>query len=102
MKSLKSMKEIIINKTDKLVYRKGSGDTIEIYDIAVYSERCVGNGRALFNKLLEEVKEKRIFAITRKENFDAQMFYHKLGFEGYDLPNFYSDGNAMIFIYERS
>jgi ribosomal protein S18 acetylase RimI-like enzyme len=95
------MKKIVLNKVDILVYRKGSGNTIEIYDIAVYSERCVGNGSALFHKLLDEVKEKRIFAITRKENENAQHFYNKLGFKGYDLPKFYPDGDAMIFIYDR-
>lgn len=95
------MKKIVLNDTDILVYRKGSGDTIEIYDIAVYSVRRVGNGTSLFKQLLKEVDEKRIFAITRKENENAQHFYNKLGFKGYDLPDFYPDGNAMIFIYDR-
>lgn len=95
------MHKIVINKVDYLVYRKGSGDTIEMYDIAVYSQRGVGNGAKLFNKMLAKTKEKRIFAITRKENFAARCFYEKLGFLGYELPNFYPDGDARIYIYER-
>lgn len=101
MKLLKSMKKILLNKVDYLIYREGSGHTIEIFDIAVYSRRNAGVGTKLFNKLLSEVKETRIFAITRKENENAQNFYSKLGFKGYDLPKLYPDGDAMIYIYDR-
>lgn len=95
------MQRIELNKVDHLDYRQGSGKTVEIFDIAVYSERQKGVGREMFNILLEKTKATRIFAITRKENTVAQAFYSKLTFKGYDLPRFYPDGDAMIYIYER-
>jgi ribosomal protein S18 acetylase RimI-like enzyme len=95
------MKEIRLNKKDYLIYREGSGHTLEIFDIAVYGHRRSGVGTQLFNILLKETTETRIFAITRKENEIAQQFYAKLGFIGYDLPKLYPDGDAMIYIYTR-
>jgi ribosomal protein S18 acetylase RimI-like enzyme len=96
------MKKIVLNNNDILVYREGSGNTTEIYDIVVNSDRRVGNGRKLVTMLLNEVDSQRVFAFTRAENHNAQQFYSKLGFKGYDVPRLYPDGDAMIFIYERS
>lgn len=90
------------DKMDYVIYREGSGKTIEIFDIAVYSHRGVGRGTALFQELLKETRAKRVFAITRTENKEAQHFYEKNGFIGHDLPRFYSDGDAKIYIYERN
>lgn len=95
------MKEIKLKDKDYLQYRDGSGHTIEIFDIAVYSNRRAGIGTKLFKQLLKDTTETRIFAITRKENEIAQQFYEKLGFKGYDLPMFYPDGSAIIYIYKR-
>lgn len=96
------MNKITLHEVDFLIYREGSGNTIEIYDIAVNSERGIGRGTMLFEELKRVVDNKRIFAITRKENLPAQAFYQSLGFIGYDLPRLYPDGDAMIYIYERS
>jgi ribosomal protein S18 acetylase RimI-like enzyme len=96
------MKKIVLNKIDYLVYRDGSGDTVEIYDIAVNSQRGVGIGSQLFDILKQKVTSKRIFALTRRENLNAQKYYEKNKFVGYVLPRFYPDGDAMIYIYERS
>lgn len=89
------------NHIDYLYYRKGSGETIEIYDIAVKSERQKGTGRRLFNALLKKTDPERVFAITRKSNEGAQAFYKKLGFKGYNLPKLYPDESAMIFIWVK-
>lgn len=89
------------NQKDYLHYRKGSGDTIEIYDIAVRTERGKGTGRNMFKSLLKVTKPERVFAITRKSNHIAQKFYEALGFKGYDLPEFYPDESAMIYIWVK-
>lgn len=85
----------------KLVYRRGSGTTIEIYEIEVRSDRRKGVGRALIEKLIEQAKRlfiTRIWALTREENKIAQTFYNALGFTRSDLlRNFYPDGSAYLF-----
>lgn len=88
------------NSNDYLLWRKGSGRSLEIYDIAVNSERRKGRGRELINKLLEALKhdsETRttsvIFAITRISNTKAHQFYEACGFRiAGRLQNFYRDG----------
>lgn len=70
---------------DFLVYREGSGGTIEIVDIVVNSERRKGKGKRLIELLMEKVQRKYppetvVWAITRAENLIAQQFYEKLGF----------------------
>lgn len=96
-------KTIGLNKIDKngdyLLWRESYGDTIEIVDIAVYSERQKGVGRSMFEEL---DKTKNIFAFCRDTNEGAIAFYKKLGFKGTFVPNFYKDSNAYIFIHEAS
>lgn len=66
---------------DFLVWRKGSGDTVEILDIAVGSERRKGKGKALVKKLFGMLpKDTQVWAITRYGNRIAQEFYEALGF----------------------
>lgn len=78
---------------DRLDWRQGSGDTIEIFDIQVYSEhRRQGKGRRLIDALQSLCKVKnirRIWAITRAENFLAQKFYEEMRFVAVPLRNFY-------------
>lgn len=84
---------------DFLKYRKGSGDTIEIYDIAVGTDRRVGKGRRLVELLLANIPPgiRTIWAITRAENFIAQQFYENLGFRVIaPLRNFYRDGPDTV------
>lgn len=100
------MKRIVLDgdSRDFLRYRWGSGGTIEIYDIAVNSERGVGKGRRLVNLLVERVSTKThlIFAITRQSNRIARQFYEAVGFsESATLKGFYmadgEDGNAVVY-----
>ena len=87
---------------DYLVFREGSGDTIEIYDIAVNSERMKGYGRTLVEMLKLLYPTKTIWAITRKSNHGAQHFYEKLNFEVCsDLPRLYKDEDARMYILHR-
>jgi ribosomal protein S18 acetylase RimI-like enzyme len=77
-----------------LDWRQGSGDTVEIYDIAVYNEdRRQGKGRALVDALIDRVcprvGAKKVFAITKASNRIAQEFYEELRFRAVPLWNFY-------------
>ena len=70
---------------DYVIWRNGSGGTIEILDIAVQSERGVGRGRMLMEKLFAVINDNRkdnplVFAITRSSYPIAQQFYEHLGF----------------------
>lgn len=80
--------------SDYLVYRSGSGGTVEILDIEVNSERRVGIGRRLVTALLKEVPKEcpTVYAITRIENEIAQQFYEALGFDRVAvIRRFYKD-----------
>lgn len=84
------------NNWDYLVWREGSGDTIEIYDIAVASERRrTGIGRQLVGMLLKDYVPpgvRLVWAVTRYTNLIAQEFYEALGFRVVAvLRNFYKD-----------
>lgn len=69
-------------KDDFLVYRDGSGGTVEIFDIQAMSKRRTGIGRKLVERLLKRLPEETVvFAITRVENEVAQQFYEALRFD---------------------
>lgn len=90
------MKKITRNgEKDFLVYREGSGNTIEIFDIAVESERGKGVGTSMVRELIQTVRlenKKTVWAITRSSNFVAQQFYESLGFRVVGvLRDFYKD-----------
>lgn len=79
---------------DFLVWRPGSGNTVEIFDIHVGSERRKGIGRRLVNMLLLRIPRNTVmvYAITRAENFIAQEFYEELRFRVVaPLRHFYRD-----------
>lgn len=86
------------NKVDFLVYRPAGGGTIEMFDIAVMSERGKGIGTSLINEMIKREKPKVIHGITRESNEGAITFYKKLGFTTTLLENFYPDGNAVMVI----
>ena len=66
---------------DFLIWRDGSGGTVEIFNIHVGSERRRGKGRHLVEALFREVGEgKLIWAVTRADNCIAQEFYEALRF----------------------
>lgn len=94
---------------DFLVWRHGSGGTVEILDIQVSSDRRKGRGRALVERLLRDVcaishsGDTRVWAITRSSNLIAQKFYEALGFDGIPLRRFYSsEKNVDAVLYIRS
>lgn len=82
-----------------LDYRPGSGNTVEILDIAVDgTHRRQGLGRWMVNKLLERVDDGvLVFAITRDTNYIAQQFYEDMRFKivGF-LRDFYADGESAL------
>lgn len=76
---------------DYLHFRRGSGSTIEIFDIQVASERGKGKGRQLITYLVKlapsmhslwslSPKVTLIWALTRADNVIAQQFYEAVGF----------------------
>ena len=93
------MNKIILDNDDRdfLLWRDGSGDTIEIFDIAVGSERGVGKGRRLIELLFEQLHaETRVFAITRATNLVAQQFYEKLRFDVVGVLRRFYSGNMEV------
>lgn len=92
------MRKLTLNKgIDFLAYREGQNGTVEIYDIAVMSERRCGYGTELLRKL-EEKKKGHIYAFMRASNHKAKAFYEKNGFNGVLIPNFYPDEDAYIMV----
>lgn len=86
---------------DFLDYRLGSGGTVEIFDIAVGTERRQGKGRTLIERLVQEHIPrgcKLVWAITRVDNLIAHEFYEKVGFRRIaHLKNFYPEGDAFMY-----
>lgn len=90
-----------------LDYRKGSGNTVEIYDIEICnSHRRQRRGRTLVDLLLDKYLPpgtNMVFAITRPENVVAQQFYSELRFRVIGvLWDFYDrKGRADAIMYGR-
>ena len=90
------------NHQDFLIYRSGGGNTIEIDDLDVNSERRTGIGRRMFEKMLSEIPYNTwmIYAITRKTNELGRKFYEGVGFKQFAiLEDFYVDGDAVLYGY---
>lgn len=85
---------------DYVEWRQGSGNTVEIFDIVVGSERRKGRGRKMIEKLVNKIHaaeepETMVFAITRIGNIIAHQFYEACGFRIVGrLHNFYRDENG--------
>lgn len=92
------------DSSDFLLWREGSGGTIEIFDLAVNRERRQGRGRALVHALqvwAEANGVKRLWAITKADNFVAQQFYEELRFRSVPLRDFYGEGGIDAVMYIR-
>jgi ribosomal protein S18 acetylase RimI-like enzyme len=92
----------LTNHFDFITYRQGSGNTVEIFDIQVGTERGEGKGTRLVQKLVRILKENHpeislLFAITRENNFIAREFYSSVGFKIISLlPHFYKGENVEL------
>lgn len=90
---------------DYLDWRQGSGNTVEIFDIVVGSERGVGKGRKLVNLLYSQVDKTvgLVFAITRDSNEIAKQFYLHIEFRRIGrLARFYPDTDEDAIMYGRN
>jgi ribosomal protein S18 acetylase RimI-like enzyme len=96
------MRTVRRNERDYLRYRVGHGGTVEIDDIAVYSERQRGTGRSMFDEMMANSGKRRAFAFARAENAVARRFYAALGFSAHEVPGFYEDGDAVLFTYGKA
>lgn len=105
MRDTTSKQNVVDNATDVnvidfegkgyLVYRQGSGNTVEIFEIEVDNEyRRQGVGKTLIKELMCICRQKQvnlIYAFTRSSNSISQEFYLKLGFARVNVPKFYQD-----------
>lgn len=90
--------------SDYVIWRNGSGGTVEILDIAVQSKRGIGRGKLLIETLFAEINRIHednplVFAITRSSYPIAQQFYEHLGFRVVGvLRDFYtvSEGGGVV------
>lgn len=96
------MKKIVKNKVDKLVYREGMEDTIEIFDIVVRSERGKGIGKSMIEEMISLENPFIVYAFTRKTNEIARAFYKAIGFIEIKIPRFYKGDPVIMVIYENS
>lgn len=86
---------------DFLDYRRGSGGTVELYDIVVNSDRRKGVGRKLVEELCGRSRRegaKLVWAFCRSDNRIAREFYSAIGFRvlAY-VPKFYPEGDAIMY-----
>lgn len=87
------------NDQDFLVWREGSGNTVEIFELAVYTARREGIGTKLIKQLVADVPKDchLVWAMTRKANKIAQEFYVAVGFCAVAiLPRFYGEGDDAV------
>lgn len=71
----------LTDPSDRLIWREGGGNTVELFDISVGSSRRHGHGRELVERMLAAIPEKTtmVYAITRTGNLISQQFYENLG-----------------------
>lgn len=87
---------ITLNDTDYLEYRDASGGTIELYDIAVMSERQRGIGKQLIQMMLDREKPRFVYGFTRISNNIARIFYQKQGYAEILVPSMYAEEDAIM------
>jgi len=99
MKKFGEMYYIIIPDKGHLVWRYGTGDNVEIFDIEAYKKRQ-GVGKELFRMLIGELGENpphAIFAFVGDDNTDVQKFYKVLGFDiSHELDHLYRYGARLV------
>jgi len=82
-----------------IAWRLGSGHSVELFSIAA-SEHRKGYGRSLLSHMLHSLEYAGIhtvYGFTRERLIHAQLFYKSVGFNLTILPNFYPEGNAVLF-----
>lgn len=83
---------------DYLTYRLGPAGSCELTDIAVYTQRRQGKGRALVQKMLAELPPETVsvYVFCRRTNLNATAFYAALGFTlAGTLWDFYYDESGL-------
>ncbi len=84
-----------------VVWRRGTGDNVELLHLRVTTERRVGYGRSLLCQMLEKLIDNppyhTVFGFTRLENQIAIEFYQAMGFETTVVNGVYLDGAAVLF-----
>jgi len=86
-----------------LVWKFGTGDNIELFDIEV-EEKQKGYGTQLVKMLLEAVAQyhpSSIYGFTAGNNIVAQSFYRALGFESVPLGDLYKNKAGVIFFWQN-
>lgn len=90
------MKIVLNGGQDYIIVRAGSGNSIEIVDIAVRTHREQGIGRLLVQEALRRIPQGTIaiWAFVRETNEVAHKFYAAIGFVrcGGELTDFYGLG----------
>ena len=83
---------------DHVRYSVRGGNTVEIENISVKTEKRRGVGTALVNELISKCeKPVRIYAFTRRSNKVAIEFYQAIHFSFVAVcPGFYLDGEGGL------
>jgi ribosomal protein S18 acetylase RimI-like enzyme len=84
---------------DYLDWRQGSGDTVEIFEIEVGTDRRKGIGKSLVLELLRRVPmtTQLVWVLTRTDNHIACCFYSSLRFKPLAvLRDFYGQGEDAV------
>lgn len=86
--------------TGYIVWRRGTGDNVELLHIHVY-QRGKGHGKLLFHNMLKQLAGQppywSVFGFTRVSNQEARNFYQALGFDLVHIPGVYHEGRAILF-----
>lgn len=92
------MDQKIGNDQDFCIYRTGMGNTVEILDILVSSDRGKGIGKDMVRQVEALFPGHTLFAFTRTSNRIARIFWERIGFSGMIIENFYPDGDAVLYM----
>lgn len=83
-----------------IVWRRGSGDNVELLHIRAYRKQQ-GVGKRLLLHMVKELQNdppyKTVFGFTRISNDAARAFYLSLGFTLTEVDGVYADGRAVLF-----
>lgn len=87
---------------DYIVWRKGTGSSIEIVHLYV-ADRRKGRGTVLLKDMATKLKDgldsvQSIFGFTRSSNECGVGFYRAMGFDLLHIPHLYEDETGTMFV----